>query len=415
MGLPELLKDLESPNAVNRFKAATALYRLGPQANSAIPKLIPLLRDLDGVNVPDDDGNPRMVSIAERASLALAAIGEGSANAIIEELKKDNGVSAIHCVRALAAPALARRAPISILTERLTRPKVSPGMAAALCEVLAAALQSPEEPQRAAARSALRVAHNAGRVTQKFQKLVEPGPKTPPPVMAPKPAAPAPVPPAPSTGRRAVEVVPSPKPPAPKPPAPVEPPPEIASEFSDDFIPELPAEAPPAPEPASPPAPVPAPVAKLPDVVPAAPAVEEPRKHPSRPPYAVRSGRGDSPTSFGFDPAKVDEPAKEADFPENIPGRTLTRPTPRHEAENTNVPGHPEKVTEPTATFQPEFVMQIPVPSSRAEYAAGERFAWRQDVSELVKKGDKLKAVALLRSKTGASLIEALKQIDGWA
>ncbi|MBI2921725.1 MAG: hypothetical protein HYY18_11635, partial [Planctomycetes bacterium] len=212
MGLIDLVQELESTDAPTRFKAATALYRMGPQAAPAVPKLVGLLRDFDGVNVPDSEGGERLVTIAERCALALAAIGEPAAAAVIQELKQDNPVSAIHCVRALAAPALAKRVPVGVINERLMRPKVSPTMAAALCEVLYAACQAPDEAQRNAAKSAFKAAYAAGRVTQKFHKLFTPAgatpspaapgtrvgtTATPTPMAAPAPAPQAPRPPAP--------------------------------------------------------------------------------------------------------------------------------------------------------------------------------------------------------------------------
>ena len=191
----------------------------GPAGDSAA-KLVGLLRDF-GVSVPDSEGGERLVTIAERCALALAAIGEPAAAAVIEELKKDNPVSAIHCVRALAAPALAKRVPIAGVNERLLRPKVSPAMAAALCEVLYAACQAPDEAQRNAAKSAFKAAYAAGRVTQKFHKLFVPGGATPSPsapatpgtrvgttatatpIPVPKPIASPPPPPPPAPARRA--------------------------------------------------------------------------------------------------------------------------------------------------------------------------------------------------------------------
>ncbi|NUN48736.1 MAG: hypothetical protein HUU15_07915, partial [Candidatus Brocadiae bacterium] len=167
MGLIEHVHDLESPDVNDRFNAVTALWKLGPAAAPAVPKIAALLGDIDGVNVKTADGREVMITVAERASLALAAIGESAAGAVIEELKKDNAVSAIHCVRALTAPALARRAPVSVLGERLMRPKVSPAMSAALCDVLAAAMQSTDETHRNAARSALKMASVMGRVPAK--------------------------------------------------------------------------------------------------------------------------------------------------------------------------------------------------------------------------------------------------------
>lgn len=396
MGLIDLVQELESPDAPTRFKAATAIYRMGPQAVPAIPKLVGLLRDFDGVNVPDSEGGERLVTIAERCALALAAIGEPAAAAVIEELKRDNPVSAIHCVRALASPALAKRVPIAVVNERLLRPKVSPAMAAALCEVLYAACQAPDETQRNAAKSAFKAAYAAGRVTQKFHKLFTPAGTTPTPA-------------APGT-RVGTSATPTPLPT----PAPVAPPP-----------PPPPAPAPP------PPAPVPA----------AAPAAEHKSDVPGlRPGSQFRTGRGDRPTAFGFE--AVSEEAEETPAPE-APPRVLVRPDPppadplpRVISQTTatfdpevlfpgtpiEAPGHePQRVGSPTATFEHEKTLE---PGSRAvaaavtgpiAYEAGERFSYRQQIDELLKKGAKLQAVNLLRQKTGASLVEALRQIETWS
>lgn len=74
-------------------------------------------------------------------------------------------------------------------------------------------------------------------------------------------------------------------------------------------------------------------------------------------------------------------------------------------------PAHP-----PTAVVQPSFLLETaPVPGAASlSYAQDDRFQYRSQVGDLLKRGEKLQAVNLLRQKTGASLLEALKQIETW-
>lgn len=68
-GLDDLVKGLQSDNALVRKRAAIALGRIGPDANSAIPALEKLLSDSD----PD---------VLEAASIALEAIDNRAAERI---------------------------------------------------------------------------------------------------------------------------------------------------------------------------------------------------------------------------------------------------------------------------------------------------------------------------------------------
>lgn len=341
MGLIDLIPDLESPDPETRFKAVTALYKMGAAAAPAVPKLVPLLRDIDGVNVQMTDGSERMIPIAERASMALAAIGEPAAGGVVAELRADNPVSAIHCIRALATPLLAKRAPVNVIGERLMRPKVSLAMATALCDVLSQILQSGDESSKTTAKMALMAGVAAGKVPAKFQGLVS---KAPAVREVPKPAAEAPKPPA-----------------APPPP-------------------------PPAPEPA------PAPAAEV--------------RRPSRPPSTPSIDR---PTSVS---PSITTPEPEAPA-EDLRGRTVERPAPpKFEMPEPVAP--PAEMVREMQQRVPPFA-PAPAPAVAASYDAGDQFAYREEISSLLKRGDKLKAVNLLRQKTGASLVEALKQVETWS
>lgn len=107
----------------------------------------------------------------------------------------------------------------------------------------------------------------------------------------------------------------------------------------------------------------------------------------------------------------------EPEAPEDLRGRNVERPAPPV--------FEPVPTGAPTATFQPEVVLQMqqrvppfapaPEPAAAVSYEAGDRFEYRHEIGELLKRGDKLKAVNLLRQKTGASLVEALKQVESWA
>ncbi|MEK7469034.1 MAG: HEAT repeat domain-containing protein [Planctomycetota bacterium] len=365
MGLIDIVPDLDSTDPEVRFKAITALYKMGPAAAPAVPKLVPLLRDIDGVNVKMTDGSERMITIAERCSMALSAIGEPAAGAVVEELKKEDPVSMIHCVRALATPALAKRAPVAVIGARLMKPKVSLAMSNALCEVLAQILQSGDAASKTTARMSLTAGVAAGKVPAKYQGLVSIAPGV-------REA---------STGTATPAATPSPVQAAPKPAA-------APSGWmsSDARVSEIPAV-----RPAPPPAPAPAPI-------------------------NMRSSGIDRPTSM--DPViKLPEPEQP---PENLRGRTVERPAPP--------PYVPVPTGAPTATYQPEVVMEMqqrvppfgPAPqretaaAANLSYEPGDRFEYRHEVGELIKRGDKLKAVNLLRAKTGASLVEALKQVESW-
>ncbi|MBI2920070.1 MAG: hypothetical protein HYY18_03175, partial [Planctomycetes bacterium] len=182
------------------------------------------------------------------------------------------------------------------------------------------------------------------------------------------------------------------------------------------------------------PPPVPAPAA--------APAAERKSDPPGlRPGSQFRTGRSDRPTSFDFQAANIETEKEETPAPE-APARVISRPDPppadplpRKIAQTTatfdpevlfpgvpiEAPGHePQRVGRPTATFEHEKVMDTGSRATAAAvtgpvvYEAGERFSYRQQVDELLKKGAKLQAVNLLREKTGASLVEALRQIDRW-
>ncbi len=382
MGLIDLIPDLESTDPEKRFQAVTALYKMGGAAAPAVPKLVPLLRDIDGVNVKMTDGSERMITIAERTSMALSAIGEPAAGAVVAELKADNAVSAIHCIRALATPLLAKRAPVAVIGERLMRPKVSLAMANALCEVMSQILLSGDESSKTVARMSLMAAVAAGKVPAKYQGLVSvvPGARpatavTPAPAAAPSPAS---------------------KPVAPPPPPPVAAPAASSGWVTTEArISEIPAVRPAPPPP------------------PPAPAPEPEVKRPSRPPsVGISAASIDRPTSLS---PSVTMP--EAEPAENLRGRTVERPAPpAFESVPTGAP---------TATYQPEVILEMqqrvppfaPAPAAAAavSYEAGDRFEYRHEIGELIKRGDKLKAVNLLRQKTGASLVEALKQVDSWA
>lgn len=375
MGLIDIVPDLESPDPEKRFQAVTALYKMGGSAAPAVPKLVALLRDIDGVNVKMTDGSERMITIAERTSMALSAIGEPAAGAVVAELKADNAVSAIHCIRALATPLLAKRAPVAVIGERLMRPKVSLAMANALCEVMAQILQSGDEASKTVARMSLMAAVAAGKVPAKYQGLVSVVPGA----------------------RPASSVTPAPPPaPAPKPAAPPPPPPVAAPAASSGWVTTE------------------ARISEIPAVRPAPPPAPQPEvKAPSRPPSAnISAASIDRPTSMS-PTVTIPEPEPA----EDLRGRTVERPAP---------PVFDKVPTgAPTATFQPEVVMEMQqrvppfapatAPDVAVSYEAGDRFEYRHEIGELLKRGDKLKAVNLLRQKTGASLVEALKQVDSWA
>ncbi|MCE9582921.1 MAG: hypothetical protein K8T20_10535 [Planctomycetes bacterium] len=412
MGLTDLVPDLDSPDPNVRFKAITALYKLGGAAAPAVPKLVPLLRDIDGVNVKMTDGSERMITIAERTSMALAAIGEPAAGAVCEELKKDNAVSAIHCVRVLATPLLAKRSPVALIGERLMRPKVSLAMSTALCEVLAQILVSGDEASKTVARMSLTAGVAAGKVPQKYQGLVSLAPRAAAPAAAPSPK-PAP-PPAP---------IPQPKPAPPPAPTP-EPKPAAAAASggwisADARISEVPAVRPAPPPPRAEPKPAPPPPPPAPKPEPPAFTLEpEPEVLPAtRPPSVVASRASiDRPTSMNPS-ISLPEPEPTPGV-EELRGRNVERPAPPH--------FDPVPTGAPTATFQPEVVFEMqqrvppfaprPEPAAVvATYEADDQFQYRQEVGDLLKRGDKLKAVNLLRQKTGASLVEALKQVESWA
>jgi hypothetical protein len=372
MGLIEYVHDLESPDATDRFKAATALQQMGATASPAVLALVKLLSDLDGVNVKTSDGAERLVPIAERASAALAAIGEAAAGPVIEELKKDNAISAIHCVRALATPALAKRAPISVIMERLLRPKVSPLMSLALCDVLYASCQSPDETQRAAAKSAFKAAYAAGKVPQKYHKLFQPAGSSTVASLPPSGGAP-PLKPATAPAPGGAPVVQRPVPPPPRPAPP-----------------------PPAPEPA------------------AASDGWVPAGQPIKSDVPAVHGRHDRPTSINLKSAGDSTVLPSA--PEDAPPRTVERPMPPS-------PGDRQTTLRPSEVLDPAFVDDRPVPepsrppavlAGEVSYEDGDRFAYRQEVADHLRRGDKLKAVHVLREKTGASLVEALRQIENW-
>ncbi|MCC6741830.1 MAG: hypothetical protein IT452_22615 [Planctomycetia bacterium] len=365
MGLIDLIPDLESTDPETRFKAVTALYKMGAAAAPAVPKLVPLLRDLDGVNVQMTDGSERMIPIAERAAMALGAIGEPAAGGVVAELRADNAVSAIHCIRVLATPLLAKRAPVNVIGERLMRPKVSPAMATALCEVLSQILKSGDEASKTTAKMALMAGVAAGKVPAKFQGLVSKAP--------------------------AVREIPVPAPAPPKPPPAPEPAPAAASGgwvSSEARISEMP-----QPRPAEPPPPAePAPAAEV--------------RRPSRPPSTPSIDR---PTSMS---PSVTTPEPEAPV-ENLRGRTVERPAPPKFERTEPVPPPPAEMVREMQQRVPPFA---PAPdASAASYEEGDQFAYRQEVGDLLKRGDKLKAVNLLRQKTGASLVEALKQVETWS
>ena len=141
-------------------------------------------------------------------------------------------------------------------------------------------------------------------------------------------------------------------------------------------------------------------------------------RRPARPgTVSARSSGIDRPTSMS---PSVPLPEPEQP-PENLRGRVVERPAPPKYVD-------PVPTGAPTATYQPEVVMEMqqrvppfgPAPTretaaaANLPYAAGDRFEYRHEVGELIKRGDKLKAVNLLRAKTGASLVEALKQVESW-
>jgi hypothetical protein len=309
MGLIDTVKLLDSADPGVRFKAVGDVARLGAAGALAVKKLIMLLQDLDGVNVPNPDGSEHMVTVAERAGQALVAIGEAAAGQVVEEFKRDNPISAIHCVRALASPVLSKKAPVQLISERLMRPKISATMATALCDVLVAVLKGPDETQAQYARSALKAAQAAGRLAAKHAGVL---------------GSPA-----------------------------------------------------------------------------AAPA-------PSRAVPAAPGGQVDRPTSVT---KAAPEPEISADVLQEVRGRVVERPV---------VPAEPPGPRpDPAETFRPEFLAERRIPPSRPEvpvsYDAGDRFGYREEVGRLLQSGEKLKAVNLLRAKTGASLVEALRQVERWA
>jgi hypothetical protein len=126
------------------------------------------------------------------------------------------------------------------------------------------------------------------------------------------------------------------------------------------------------------------------------------------------AGRRDRPTSHSL--KSTSDTTVLPSAPEESPPRTLERPMPP-------APGDRQSTLRPSEVLDPAFVDDTPIPTSRASaapaaevsYDSGDRFAYRQEVADHIRRGDKLKAVTVLRANTGASLVEALRQIENWS
>ncbi len=120
--LPELIKNLDSPNEVVRLTAIETISELGPEGVSAIPSLIKAIQDKDmlvraaatfalaGLGPQASSAIPQLVkllgdpnrNIREGASLALEKTGPEAVNPLISLVRKGSGVEAEMATQTLA-------------------------------------------------------------------------------------------------------------------------------------------------------------------------------------------------------------------------------------------------------------------------------------------------------------------------